>query len=161
MALRPHMKVEGSVQGLITKECSRRGGREDTAELVAFEQHVLVPKTKETGSVTGHARFDPVVITKEIDRSSPLLQRALVTNEMVTVVLTYYRYKDGLEQHYYTIELTEATVVEYTAQVKFTLDEQTEQYPPLEMVGFAFGKIKVTWEEHGIMYTYSLNEPQS
>lgn len=160
MALRVHMTVEGTTQGLITEACSRRAGREDTVELVTFDQEILIPWNEETSDVTGHTRCKPVQITKEIDRCSALLQKALVSNEKLTVTLQFFRFDPsgvGKEEHFYTILLEEATVVNYHGRLFNTLDKETAKMPAIESVGYAFRSITVTYEPNGIQYNYNMD----
>ena len=160
MALRVHMTVEGTTQGLITEACSRRVSREDTVELISFEQEVLIPWNEETSDVTGHTRCKPILIVKEIDRCSALLQKALVSNEKLTVTLQFFRFDPsgvGKEEHFYSILLESATVVKYHGRLLSTLDKETAKMPALESVGFAFRSITVTFEPNGIQYNYNLD----
>ena len=164
MALRVHMTVEGNTQGKVTEACSQRTGREDTVELVALDQGIRIPMNDESGQVTGHCRFEPLVVNKEIDRSSPMIQKALVTNELLTVTLQFYRFASdgkGKEELYYTILLEKATVVRYNGVLHSTLDKETAKYPALETIGFAFRDITVTYEPNGISYHYSLDTPEA
>lgn len=162
MALRVHMTVEGKTSGLISEACSRRVGREDTVELISYEQVISMPRNEEDGRVSGHSRHDPHVVIKEIDRSSVLLQKALVSAEQLTVTLQFYRHKPdgaGGEEHYYTVVLEEATVVDYKIRLLPTYDAAAAKYAALETVGFSFTKITATFETFGIEYSHSLNEP--
>ena len=164
MALRVHMTIEGATQGQITEACSLRTGREDTVELIALNQGISIPTNDESGQITGHARFEPLIVTKEIDRSSPMIQKGLVTNEVLKVTLQFYRFATdgkGKEELYYTILLERATVANYRGVLHNTLDAASAKLPALETVGFAFRDITVTYEPNGISYHYSLDTPEA
>jgi type VI secretion system secreted protein Hcp len=75
------------------------------------------------------------VITKELDKSSPLLFNALTTNENLTkVVLTYVRQGTAVA----TVTLTNASVSHYDAH------GQSESW------SFTYQKITWTWLDGGI-----------
>ena len=81
------------------------------------------------------------MITKYIDKATPLLYNALVMNENLTrVVLTFYRPdRDGVPVVYYTIELVNANIA--------SIDTG---FPNTENISFTYQRIIWTWTEGGI-----------
>ena len=56
-------------------------------QLTGLTHEVISPRDPQSGLPTGKRMHKPFVITKELDKSSPLLFKALTTNENLTSVL--------------------------------------------------------------------------
>lgn len=53
-----------------------------------------------------HATHSPIIITKNIDKSSPLLEQAMTRREVIDCTITFYRTSPyGAQEKCYTIEL--------------------------------------------------------
>jgi len=149
-ALRPEggsifMTVEGSRAGVI-EGGAIGAGREGWIEVVGFSHEVVSPRDAASGLPTGKRQHKPISITKPIDKATPLLFQALVTNENLSnVELRFYKPdRTGREQLYYTIELTNASIAGI-GQSQLVGDPM-----PLEEVSFTYEKIVWTWTDGGI-----------
>lgn len=109
MAMLAHMTMTGEKQGKIEGSCTIKG-REGTILIHSFSHNIHTPTDSYTGLATGKRIHGPINITKELDKSSPLLVQALCSGEqMKEVVIKLFRInKKGAEEHYYTIQLTGA-----------------------------------------------------
>ncbi|MNC68962.1 Major exported protein [compost metagenome] len=59
------------------------------------------------------ATHGPIVITKNIDKSSPLLAQALTNREVIDCTISFYRTSSyGTQEKYYTIKLGDAQVAD-------------------------------------------------
>lgn len=155
MALVAHMSIEGKSQGNITKGCSRLKGREDTVEVYEFQHAIDIPKDQQSGRIIGQRFHSPVSITKELDKSSPLLALALTTAEQLTITLRFYRFApdgSGKQEQFYTIKLEEAQLISYHAELPFVKDPEEAQYPLLDRLQIAFRRIECTYEDGGITF---------
>ena len=162
MALTVHMKIEGRTQGMISEKCSTREGREDTIHVLRSEHAISIPKDSQDGRVRGYRTHTPLRVRKEIDRSSPMLAQALVTNELLTVTLYFYRFAPdgaGVEEQFYTITLEDANITSYKGELPFTLDDDTARFPPMETIEIAFKKITTTFEPDGVGFSDSWDKP--
>jgi type VI secretion system secreted protein Hcp len=83
MALNSYLQLKGQKQGYINGSVIQKG-REGKIMVIAFNHEVQSPRDIATGQATGKRMHKPFVITKEVDKSSPLLYTALVTNENIT-----------------------------------------------------------------------------
>ena len=79
----------------------------------------------------------PFVITKELDKSTPLLLSALVNNENLTSVLIGLL-RPGQTQAFATIKLTNASISSYVT------------HGTTETWSFTYRKIEWTWIDGGI-----------
>lgn len=142
MALNIYLKVRGSTQGDIKGSVIRRGYK-DQIQVTAVLHEIISPRDAASGQATGKHQHKPIVITKEIDRSTPLLRQALVTNERLPECqLQFLRpTPSGTEKCYFTIKLTDASISSASMAIA---DTDTEQ---IELI---YRKIEWTWTEGGI-----------
>jgi type VI secretion system secreted protein Hcp len=130
-------------------------GREDTIECLKFEH--LVHTSHETGSgmATGRRTHTPVFVTKRIDRSTPLLYKALVSNEVVDAVIKFYRVSlsgDGTTDQYYTIELQKGRILKIKTLLPPVYEPETAGDPFLEEVSIIYQTIVWTYTDGGVTH---------
>jgi len=151
MALNASLKLKGQKQGQIKGSVTEKG-REDSIAVIAVSHEVLSPRDAASGLASGKRMHKPLVITKELDKSSPLLYNALVTNEAITEwTLQFWRSdRAGAEKASYTIILKNANI----ASIQFVMpnNKQPEfaKLAEYEQVAFVYEKIEWTWIEGGI-----------
>jgi type VI secretion system secreted protein Hcp len=145
------MAVKGQKQGDIKSETTAKG-REGLMECIEFEAGVMSPRDPASGLATGKRQHKPIVVYKRVDKATPLLSGALVTNETLsTVKLQFWRPKgDGTSEQFYTIELTNAAVSKQKIYLPNTLDTTQSHLPALEKLEFTFQKIVWTYTQGGI-----------
>jgi len=118
-------------------------GKEDTIVVVGLGNQVNVLYDPASGTLTGQREHGPIIITKYIDKSSPLLYKAMANNETVTATLRYYRIlPNDQQEQYYTIQLSNAKIVGI----------QTA-FPNIEQVSILYRNITWTWEPDTITFT--------
>lgn len=146
------LTITGEVQGLIEGSCEL-DEREGTILVQAFDHVVEIP-TDDRGIASGRRMHRPMMITKEIDKSTPMLYQALCTGELLTeVTLDWYRLDGtGDEELYYSIELENAMITRIHPWVPNVLDRSSEGLRHMEDVSIAYERIIWTWEPDGIEY---------
>lgn len=151
MALPFYMTVEGETQGPI-EGFSTTTGHETQIQCHALKQTIAIPINKQTGQPSGLRNHGPITITKSFDKASPLLYQAMVNGErMKEVVLRFYRItKAGLEENYYTITLTNATLVSISPIMYNVFDDDLQRYDHMEEISFTYARIEWTWEPDSI-----------
>ena len=134
----------GQVKGNVTQK-----GRENSIMIIAFEQ---MTKT-EMATATGKRNVGPIVITKEVDKSSPVLRQMLNTNESIKEA--YIRFwtpgATGKEIQHYTVKLTQARIVSLKtvmANNKIPSNMQLKEYEEITII---YGRAEWTWMDGGIM----------
>jgi type VI secretion system secreted protein Hcp len=150
------IKAKGNKQGDFKGSSIRY---KDQTECHGFEYKVSAPFDANRGSHSGKRRHEPLSVTAQLDKSSVLYWNALINSETLTnVTLTFYSMASSKtaaggtgEKAYYTIELTNATVVSHTQKQEqdSTHSEGTDTYEVV-MLQFSFQKITVTWLDGGI-----------
>ena len=127
--------------------------REGTIECSSFKYSVITPREESTGRLTGRRQHRAVEVTKRIDKSTPLLLKALCENEPVTSAsFRFFRPGpggSGAEEHFYTVLLENG----YVAGVSPLSEDETmggEAAPPMmEEIAFVFQDITWTYEIGG------------
>lgn len=135
-------------------------GREGAIEVLYYQQAVSSLKDAGSGMATGKRQYTPIVIRKRIDKSTPLLFKALVQNEVVNAIIKFWRpTSNGGEEQFFTVTITSGRVAgieDYLPEIFKTGSEASVQ--PLEQVSLTFSTITWTWTDGGIEYSDSWNQ---
>ena len=160
MPLPAHMTVNGNTQGDIKGGCKMKG-REGTILVEAFNHEVRIPVDPQSGLGTGKRTHGAFSIVKVFDEASPLLYKALCTNEKLSKVeVKWYRIDpNGKEQHYFTHRLTNANITSIRPWMPNCLDPKTESYTHMEEVSFTYNEIEWVFEQGGVTATDSWDVP--
>lgn len=120
MAYHGYMSIKGQSQGLISAGCSIldsignkcQEGHKDEIMVMSYNHNML-----NTGNVRA-STHGPVVITKNIDKSSPLLAVALSNREELDCVINFYRTSpSGQREKYYTVDIRGCIIANLTVEV--------------------------------------------
>jgi len=128
-------------------------GREGSIECFSFRDSIRTAREAGSGVATGRRTYEPVIITKRIDKSSPLLAKALCDNETIDGIFKFYRPSpggDGTTEQFFTVEISRGRVSYVNRVSPDTFDPAAAARPPLEEVGFVFHTIKWTYTDGGI-----------
>lgn len=142
------MRVVGETSGAI----SDGAGTIDSVGIRYIENHeneiyctsfghtITTPYNPKTGIPSGGQLHGPVFVSKYFDRSSPQLFLALASGETLSqVVLKFHRTTmEGSQEHFFTVELIEAKVVEIKPSSGQGFESQMEE------INFTYKTIKYT-----------------
>jgi type VI secretion system secreted protein Hcp len=150
-ALTAYLKLKGQRSGPVIGSVMQKG-REGTIAVLGASHEVVSPRDAASGLASGKRMHKPLVITKEVDKSSPILYRMLTTNENISELsLQFYRPGvTGVEQQFYTVKLTNATIASIRFTQPDTLRPETRGLPETEEISFTYQKIEWTWTDGGI-----------
>lgn len=139
---------DGNIEGSCEIE-----GREGTILVQAFD-HVVELPSDERGMVVGRRVHRPLTITKEIDRSTPLLYQAMCTGDILpTVTLDWYRVDEtGTQELYFQIVMRNSSVSKIHPWVPNVLDESAAGFRHMEDISFSYQSISWAWVLDGIEY---------
>lgn len=143
-ALNAYLTLKGQKQGQIKGSVTKKG-REGKIEIISLSHEIVSPRDAASGQATGKRQHKPFVITKELDKSSPLLNTMLTNNENIPewTLEVYEPNSKGVEALAYTIKLTNASI----ASIRLVTDANGELR---EEVTFVYKKIEWTWTDGGI-----------
>ncbi|MNP38065.1 Major exported protein [compost metagenome] len=146
MASHSYMSITGKRQGLISAGCSGLDsignkcqiGHQDEIMVLAYSHDML---TGNDGSVAGgRGKHMPIMITKGIDKSSPLLASALHEGEEVDCKINFYRTSSvGGQERYYSIHLSGARIAHISLQVPHAI--RMNDAEPQELVSIRYRDI--------------------
>jgi len=162
MANTMYLKLTGANQGEIQGDCSQQG-RENTVLVYQLDHSVEIPRDTHTGLPTGQRIHLPIVITKHEDKASPKLFQACCSGEQFTSwELDFYRINEkGQEEHYYTIKLENAIIVNLRKYTPLTFLPDNKPYKDMEEVSFTYATMIQTYEPDGIEAQDSWMKPVS
>ena len=110
---------QGSINGGVTQK-----GREGTIAVQYLQSKIVSPRDAATGLPTGKRQHEPLVFRKAVDKSTPKLLSAMVSNENLTNA-TFKLYRvgtTGIEQEYFNIVLTNASLASTNLYHPDTMD---------------------------------------
>lgn len=146
-----YLTVSGQNQGKI-EGSTKVQGHEGKILVQAVDHTIEIPKNPQTGQPSGKRQHGAMTITKEIDKSSPKLYQALTSGEQLTqVLLEFYRISPkGLEEKYYTAELSNAVLTNMKSWTPNALHPDNRQMGHMEDLAFSYEKIVWTYVPDGI-----------
>jgi type VI secretion system secreted protein Hcp len=151
MALNAYLKLSGKTQGEI-KGSVTQAGREDSIMVIAYSHEVVSPRDAASGLPTGKRQHKPLTITKEVDKSTPLLMNVLTNNEQISKwELRFWQPSpSGQEVQHYTIELENASIASIRSEMLNNKYAENMNHKEREHVSFCYQKITWTWMDGGI-----------
>lgn len=161
MAETIHLKLKANGNEIKGESTHHDLDRKDTIECVEFRDKCFTPGEQGRGAAVGRRKYAPVEIVKRVDASSPLLAKALVTNEKVDGVFKFYRPSpagDGKTEQYFTIEITNGRIDSIERHSPNVLDPASSYAPFMETVRFVFEEIKWTYVPKGVAHVDNWRE---
>jgi type VI secretion system secreted protein Hcp len=155
MALNAFLKLKGQKQGDIKGSVTQKG-REGKIMVIAVSHEIVSPRDTASGLPTGKRQHKPFVITKELDKSTPLLFNALINNEnIISWELQFFTPKKngpgaGAEVNHYTVKLTNASIADIKSIMLNNKNPELAHFAEYEEVAFTYQKIEWTWVDGGI-----------
>jgi type VI secretion system secreted protein Hcp len=102
-----------TANGAAVQGDSQQETTEGAIECTAFQSAVAASQRQGSGQATGRRTHEGISIRKPIDRSSPLLAKALCNNEVIEGTFKFFRPNpngDGPTEHYFTVEVAHGRV---------------------------------------------------
>ena len=156
MAMMAYMWAKGQKSGAIKGSCIQKG-REDSVCVIAVSHSIISPRDPQSGLPTGQRMHKPYVITKELDKSSPVFYNVLCTNENLTEVLIKFWTPQikattgvGNEVNHFTVKLTNANMASIDFRMANIRHPDLVKFPEWEEYAMTYEKIEWTWNDGGI-----------
>jgi type VI secretion system secreted protein Hcp len=151
-ALNAYLRLKGQKSGEIKGSVTQKG-RENTIMVIALDQATSKP-------INGRTNTGPLVLTKEVDQSSPLLHGSLANAEVFTeFTLQFWRPQisgvggTGMEEQFYTVKLTNARITNMRTVMLNNKNPELTRYAEYEEVSFTYDAIEWTYVKGGISTT--------
>jgi type VI secretion system secreted protein Hcp len=127
--------------------------RENSIECLSFCDTVRTAREASSGMASGERTYEPIRVVKRIDKSSPLLAKALCNNEVIESTFKFFRPNpagDGTTEQYFTVVIEEGRIASITRVSPDVIDPASANAPPTEEVTFVFGRITWTYVPSGV-----------
>jgi len=159
VALNAYLKLKGQKSGPVKGSVIQKG-REDSIMVIAVNHEIVSPRDAASGLPTGKRMHKPLTITKELDKSSPILYQMLVNNENISEwELLFWTPQikatggSGTEVQHYTVKLTNANIANIHFVMPNNKDDVKKKFAEYEEVSFTYQKIEWLWKDGGITGT--------
>lgn len=139
MANMIYLTLNGSKQGAISQGCGSLDSIGNKYQS-GHENEIFILHLNNAFSRSQNMSFQPVCITKLLDKSSPLLANAIANNETLELVFHFFRTsQNGSQEKYYSVTLREASIVSLVTNYPHSVDNNTQQ--PEETVSVKYKDI--------------------
>jgi type VI secretion system secreted protein Hcp len=150
MALNAYLTLKGQKQGHIKGSVAQKG-YEGQIMVIAVDHELIMPHDLDSGKPVGKLAHHPFVITKELDRATPLLYAMLATNEACAVwELRFYTPMAGTERQHYTVKLTNAAITSIKFHMLNNKNPDFVRLSEFETIAFTYQKIEWIWTDGSI-----------
>ncbi|MDD2059979.1 Hcp family type VI secretion system effector [Pseudomonas sp. GD03860] len=147
MASHGYLTITGNAQGLISAGCSSQNSIGNKCQAGHVDEIMVLALNHGMANIGNikHATHSPVVMTKNIDKSSPLLAQALASREVISCVIDFYRTSSyGTQEKFYTIELEGGQIADLTLDMPHAILQNEAE--PQEQLSIRYRSI--TWTHH-------------
>jgi type VI secretion system secreted protein Hcp len=150
-ALNAYLYLEGETQGHIKGSVTQLG-REGLIMVIAYSHIISSPRDTKSCQPSGRLNHLPLSITKEVDKSTPLLLQAFANNErMMQFRLEFWQPSStGAEEQHYTVELRDAYIAGIHQEMLNNKYPENMTHKEREHISFSYGQLTRTWEDGGI-----------
>lgn len=155
MAETIHLYLKSNGQVILGESTQHSLQRRDSIECLHLTHEVSTPREGLHGLASGRRVYAPLKIRKRIDKSSPLLFKALVENQNIEASFKFFRPSpdgNGQSEQFYTISICDARI-ERIVQVSDDTQNFSPPYlAPTEEVYFVFHTITCTFMPNGVTH---------
>jgi type VI secretion system secreted protein Hcp len=151
MALNAYLTILAEKQGQIRGSVTQKG-REGKILVSAVTHEIVCPRDPASGRPTGKRMHKPFIVTKELDRSTPLLYSVLANNENIKQwELQFWQPSPtGVERQHFTVRLTNANISSIHFRMANNRSLKLARFPEYEEVAFTYQKIEWVWTDGGL-----------
>lgn len=161
MAETVHLYLKANGQDIKGESTQESLGRKDSIECYGVSVKANTAREPGTGIASGRRQYEPLTFKKRLDRSSPLLAKAMVENQKIDGEFKFFRPNpngDGTTQHFYTLTVKNGRLssMRQWSPESFSPGESNE--PVLEEFAVVFGSIGWTFVDGGISHEDSWSQ---
>lgn len=146
MAETVHLYLKANGQDIQGESSQLDLGRENSIECFNFKDSVRTAREKGSRAAVGRRVHEPIEFTKRIEKSSPLIMKALCKNERIDAEFKFFRPNpagDGTTEQFFTVKIENGRVDAIERDSPSAIDPALAQSPPLETIRFVYQRI--TW----------------
>jgi type VI secretion system secreted protein Hcp len=142
------------VGGANIRGSSMVAGREGSIEVLGLTHSIYAPADHTTGNLMGGRSHRPLTIEKEIDRSSVMLNLAVVLGKTLqSAELKWYRTNDaGKEEEYFNMTMRNVKVVSVSPKVPNIKEVASIHRNHFEIVEFRYQEIAWSYLDGNLIF---------
>jgi type VI secretion system Hcp family effector len=147
MANHGYMTLTGKTQGLISAGCSTQDSIGNKCQTGHADEIMVLSYSHNMANLGNINRptHGPIFITKNVDKSSPLLAQALSSREEIKCSISFYRISSfGLPEKFFTIKIGGGVIADLTLDMPHAVLQNDVE--PQEHVAIRYREI--TWTHH-------------
>jgi len=156
MAMMAYAYLKGQKSGAVNGSITQKG-RENSIGVIAVTHSIVSPRDPQSGLPTGQRMHKPFVITKELDKATPVLYNILCTNEnLLEAVFKFFTPQVkaatgvGGEVQHFTVKLTNANIASIDFRMANIRHPDLTKFTEFEEIALTYQKIEWTWNDGGI-----------
>ena len=119
MANHGYMTITGKAQGLISAGCSTQDSIGNKCQTAHTDEIMVLSYTHNMVNIgnINKPTHSPIIITKNVDKASPLLAQALSTREEVNCTISFYRVSSfGMQEKFYSVSINGGVIADLTLE---------------------------------------------
>lgn len=147
MANPGYMTITGKIQGLISAGCSTPVSIGNKFQAAHTDEIMLLSYSHNMSNIGNISKstHSPIIITKVVDKSSPLLAQALSNREEIDCTLRFYRVSSsGQQEKFYSVSISGGVIVDLTLEMPHAVLQNDAE--PQEHVAIRYRDI--AWTHH-------------
>lgn len=147
MANHGYMTINGKAQGLISAGCSTQDSIGNKYQAAHTDEIMVLSYSHNIANIGNISRstHSPIIITKAVDKSSPLLAQALSNREEINCTISFYRVSAfGRQEKFYTVSINGGVIADLTLEMPHAIFQNDAE--PQEQVAIRYRDI--TWTHH-------------
>lgn len=147
MANHGYMTIAGKTQGLISAGCSTQDSIGNKCQVEHADEIMVLSYSHNMVNIgnINKPTHKPIIITKNVDKSSPLLAQALSSREEISCTISFYRVSSfGMQERFYSISINGGIIADLTLEMPHAILQHDAE--PQEHVAIRYREI--TWTHH-------------
>ncbi|SDU94795.1 Hcp family type VI secretion system effector [Pseudomonas mucidolens] len=143
MANHGYMTLTGKAQGLISAGCSTQDSIGNKCQTGHVDEIIVLSYTHNMVNIGNIDKptHSPIIITKNVDKASPLLAQALSTREEINCTIGFYRVSSfGMQEKFYSVSINGGIIADLTLEMPHAILQSDAE--PQEHLAI------LTWTHH-------------
>jgi hypothetical protein len=139
--------MTGNIQGLISAGCSTQQSIGNKCQTAHMDEIMVLSYTHNMLNIGNIDKptHSPIIITKNIDKASPLLAQALSNREEINCTVSFYRVSSfGMQEKFYSISINGGIIADLTLEMPHAILQRDAE--PQEHIALRYRDI--TWTHH-------------
>lgn len=164
MAETVHLKLKANGQDIEGESTQKDLDRDKSIECLSFKDNVRTARELGSRAAVGRRVHEPIEFIKRIDKSSPLLAKALCRNEKIDGTFNFFRPNpggDGTTEQFFTVEITNGRIDSIERISPNAHDPAASNAPPMEIIRVVYHTIRWVFVPTGAEYVDSWDKSDS